>query len=76
METKNETKKNYFQNIVIAQCICILIILLSTFVVKTFFTKQYEELKQWYQENICAQTDINEVLEIGGENNESKAVWN
>ena len=74
METKNEVKKNYFVSIIIAECICVCIILLSVFVVKFFFAKQYKELKEWYQENICVDTDINEVLEIGGEKDEGEII--
>lgn len=76
METENTEVKNYFVYMVISECICVLIVLLSFFVIKFFFVKQYNELLKWYNENICVDTDVNEVLEIGGEEDETEIIRN
>jgi hypothetical protein len=39
------------------------IILISVLIIKYFFKSTYEDLKAWYKEDICANTDIQEVLE-------------
>ncbi len=59
----NTPSKNRFSEIFITQIITVLIILCSVLIVKYFFKGTYKEFKVWYKENICAQTDINEVLE-------------
>lgn len=70
METQENTLKEprgRFTEIVITQCICVAIILISLLVTKYFFKGTYAEIKEWYNENICIGTDINEVLESDGE---------
>lgn len=62
--------KNYFSIIIITQCICIAIILLSVFAVKYFFRGTYKQLKEWYNQKICVDTDINEVLKSDGDTDE------
>ena len=62
-ETKNSKPKSGFFGIIITQSIVTLIILLSVLTVKYFFKSTYSSLKEWYNVNICAETDINEVLD-------------
>ncbi|MEE1239048.1 MAG: hypothetical protein UHO61_03895 [Acutalibacteraceae bacterium] len=64
-ETKNSKPKSGFFGIIITQSIVTLIILLSVLTVKYFFKSTYSSLKEWYNVNICAETDINEVLDDG-----------
>lgn len=61
-EQENFKPKGGFFGITITQTIVTLIILLSVLAVKYFFKGTYLSLKEWYSVNICAETDINEVL--------------
>ena len=62
-EQENLRPKGGFFGIIITQMTVTLIILLSVITVKYFFKSTYPSLKEWYSVNICAETDINEVLE-------------
>lgn len=62
-ESKNSKPNGGFFGILITQMTVTLIILLSVLAVKYFFKSTYKELKVWYDTNICAETDINEVLD-------------
>ncbi len=62
-EQENLKPKGGFFGIIITQMTVTLIILLSVITVKYFFKNTYPSLKEWYSVNICAETDINEVLE-------------
>ena len=62
-EQENLRPKGGFFGIIITQITVTLIILLSVLAVKYFFKSTYKELKVWYDTNICAETDINEVLD-------------
>lgn len=62
-EQENLRPKGGFFGIIITQMTVTLIILLSVLAVKYFFKGTYKELKVWYDTNICAETDINEVLD-------------
>ncbi len=62
-EPKNSKPKGGFFGIIITQMTVTLIILLSVLAVKYFFKGTYRSLKEWYTVNICAETDINEVLD-------------
>lgn len=62
-------KKEVFSYIVITQCICVVLILLTVITVKYFFRSAYKNIDEWYKNNICIDTDINLVLSEG-ENNE------
>ena len=42
------------------------VILLSVIAVKYFFKGTYPSLKEWYNTNICAETDVGEVIETAG----------
>ncbi len=57
-----ETLKPRFFEIFITQIVTVLIILSAIITIKYFFKGTYKEFKVWYKENICAQTDIDEVL--------------
>lgn len=52
--------------IIIAEAVVALLILLSVLTVKYFFKGTYAELKRWYNTNICAETEISEVIETSG----------
>lgn len=62
-EQENLRPKSGFFGIIITQITVTLIILLSVLAVKYFFKGTYLTLKEWYGVNICAETDINEVLD-------------
>lgn len=56
-------KKNYFTEIFITQSVCIVIILIMILITKIFFKNEYKKIKDFYKEQICAQTSIEEVIE-------------
>ena len=51
---------------IIAQAVTAAVIISAVLTVKYFFKETYSELKSLYTENICAETDIGEVLEADG----------
>lgn len=53
---------NGYFAIVITQCVCVIIILLTVICVKFFFKGTYNQLKSFYDSQICIDTDIDEVL--------------
>lgn len=61
-KTDNISLKSRFVEIVITQIAVSLIIIFSVLIVKYFFRGTYNELKAWYKTNICADTNIEEVL--------------
>lgn len=69
-ENKEIALKSRFAEIFITQMICAVIILAAVLIVKYFYKDTFLKLQSWYTENICTETDINEVLEINGEQNE------
>lgn len=66
-EIKKPNPNSQFANIIITQAICVALILMAVLVTKYFFKDTYNELKLFYEQQICADTDINEVI---GEENE------
>lgn len=52
--------------IIIAEAAVAAIILLSVLTVKYFFKGTYSEIKKWYNTNICAETEISEVIDTSG----------
>ena len=48
--------------LIIAQSICVAIILCSIILCKYLFKDTYGQLKDWYIENVMVDTDVNEVL--------------
>lgn len=48
--------------LIIAQSVFVLIIISSVLVLKYFFKSTYLQVKNWYSQNVCVDTDINEVL--------------
>ncbi len=58
-----ETKSGMYINIIITQTVCAVLILAVILVMKYFFKGEFKEFKSWYDVNITADTDINEVLE-------------
>lgn len=63
-------KSHGVYGIIITQAIVTAVILLTVLTVKYFFRGTYQDLKEWYTANICAETDVNEVMETGGESDE------
>lgn len=55
-------KTDNLARLIIAQTVCVLFIIFSVLVIKYFFKGTYKQLARWYNENICVDTDINEVL--------------
>ena len=56
-------KTDNLARLIIAQTVCVLIIISSVLVIKYFFKGTYKHLAKWYTQNVCVDTDINEVLE-------------
>ena len=56
-------KNSVFTSIIIAQAVCVAIILLSVLCVKYFRKDEYTGLKAWYSTEIATDTDIREVTE-------------
>lgn len=63
MDEQSSIRKSRFSEILITQIIAMVIILISVLIIKYFFKSTYEDLKAWYKEDICTNTDIQEVLE-------------
>ena len=57
-----KVKTDVFVKIIILQCIFVFVIIASVFFVKYFFKGTFNDLKQWYGDNVAADTDIYEVL--------------
>lgn len=66
-EILNEKKTEPFYGIIIVQCICVAVILLSVVTVKFFFKPTYQKVQKWYKENITVDTDIKQVIEASGD---------
>lgn len=64
---KTPLKADTLFSVIIAQGICVLLILTVILTVKYFFKSTYKDFKKWYKLAVCSETDINEVL-IGEEN--------
>lgn len=59
-------KSGGFLGIIITEAVVTAVILLSVIAVKYFFKGTYPSLKEWYTVNICAETDVGEVIETAG----------
>lgn len=55
-------KDNMYINIIITQAICVILIFLSVLTVKYLFKGEYKIFKEWYLEEITADTHIEEVI--------------
>lgn len=63
-EIKNKNAPiDYVYKIIITEILCVLIIIGGITVVKYLFTNTFKDLNVWYEEYICDETSINEVLE-------------
>ena len=63
MDKKETSKKfNCFINIIIAEFMCVSVILTAVFAIKYFFKNEYREVKTWYNQEVATNTDVNEVL--------------
>lgn len=55
-------KTDVYVKIIILQCIFVFVVIASVFIVKYFFKGTFNNLKQWYTDNVAVDTDIYEVL--------------
>lgn len=62
-EINVEGKRCKYGEIVIAQVVCVLIILIALLAVKYFFADTFSALRVFYEENICDETDVGEVTD-------------
>lgn len=69
-EINTESPKNRASAIIKTQLICVLIILAMLCTVKYFFADYFTEIKKYYLDNICDDTDVNEVIKADGDSNE------
>ncbi len=67
-QTARKTTK--WLHILITELLCAAIILSGIIVIKYFFKGTYIPLKEWYETEILNDTDINQILETGGEKDE------
>lgn len=71
-----KSKADPYVSIIVMQCIVCAIILLAFFVIKFAFKGYFTEIKNWYDNNVNVDTDINQILNneqtaaVGGELNE------
>ena len=64
MSDKSENKqKRYFTEIFITQSICVVIMLIIILITKFCFKTEFKKLKNFYKEQICTHTTVEEVLE-------------
>ncbi len=54
--------KGMYINIIIAEAVCMIIVLLSVLVIKYFFKTEFKNLKKWYTAEITADTTVQEVI--------------
>lgn len=66
-EETNIKPKSQFTNIIIVQAVFIAIILITVIITKYFFADIYSDFKKFYTEQICSETDINEVIGVTDE---------
>ena len=55
-------KTDVYVKIIILQCIFVFVVIASVFIVKYFFKGTFNNLKQWYTDNVAVDTEIYEVL--------------
>ena len=63
MEEKQKISADIYMKISIVQAVFVLAVILSLVITKYFFKNTYTQIKQWYEQNICVSTDVNEVME-------------
>lgn len=63
MEEKQKISADTYMKISIVQAAFVLAVILSLVITKYFFKNTYTQIKQWYEQNICVSTDVNEVME-------------
>ena len=61
-EALNDKGREVLFPFLITQCICVAVIIITLFATKLFFKGTYEKARLWYKENMCTDTDVNEVL--------------
>ncbi len=68
MEENNETAArptatDRAMQILLIEAVCVLILLAGVMAIKFFWKETFTDLADWYGQNICADTDVQEVLE-------------
>lgn len=63
MEEREKTSADSYMKICIVQSVFVIVVILAVLVTKYFFKGTYAKIKNWYEENICVSTDVNEVVE-------------
>lgn len=61
-------KKDKFLHIVITEIVCVFLLIMVVLITKYFFKTEFLEFKEWYNQNVLVDIDINQVLE--DDNNE------
>lgn len=65
-ETKQKkTSAERFAQMVLAEAVCVAVLLLAAATIRFFFAGYAEKVAEWYRENLCVETEINEVLSSG-----------
>ncbi len=55
--------KNMFVPVCVTQAVCMAVILIAVFVIKTFFAGSYQKAEKWYAENILDETNVSELFD-------------
>ncbi len=63
MEEREKTSADSYMKICIVQSVFVIAVILSVLATKYFFKGTYQKIKNWYEQNICVSTDVNEVME-------------
>ncbi len=50
--------------IILAESICVMLILLSVLLIKFCFADLYQNIGAWYVNHLCAETELSDVLEL------------
>lgn len=58
-----ENRPNYYINIIITEAICLTLVFLLILSLKFISKAKYKSFKKFYDNKICADTSISEVLE-------------
>ena len=61
-EQKKTSAAERFAQMVLTEAVCVAVLLLAAAAIRFLFAGYTETVAEWYRENVCAQTDIYEVL--------------
>ena len=60
------SRKDTFLHITVTEIICVFLLIAVVLVIKYFFKAEFSEFKEWYNQKIAVDIDINQVLEDEG----------